>query len=146
MTSRGKVLEAALELTNMKLLRLIGYIPAKMFLALAKVLSKTPFNPSLWRAFVSSGQVGRASRAYQDGNHAESFRIYKEIADSDVAGANLIEKSVIATAQYFVGYMALHGEGVQKDLPLSQLYFRKAADLGNADAIDYLASNNRQKK
>jgi TPR repeat protein len=107
-------------------------------MTLAKLMSLTPFFPSLWRAYVGSGQIGRASHAYENLDYSESFRIYKEIADSNAKGAKLHEKAVIATAQYFVGYMFFQGEGVPKDISQSQIYFQKAANLGHADAIEYL--------
>ena len=70
-----------------------------------------------------AGPLDDAAVAYQRGDYAAAMLLFKPLADRGDA-----------VAQYRVGLMYFHGEGVSQDYGEALKWFRKAADQGNAVA------------
>jgi TPR repeat protein len=77
----------------------------------------------------SADQIEDANTAYQRGDYATAFRLFRTLADTG-------DPSV----QVIVGMMYAGGQGVSQDYKEALRWFRRAADQGNADAEYYLAT------
>ena len=87
---------------------------------------------------------GKGFRAYDAGKFSEALHILKPIADLDTlplmkpSVRNAARRAAVCVAQYYIALMYFHGNGVEVDASLGMSYIRKAAELGNLDAIKYL--------
>jgi TPR repeat protein len=70
-----------------------------------------------------AGPLEDATKAYDHGDYATAFRIFKPLAEEGNA-----------STQYKLAFMYMRGESIPRDFAEGQKWIRKAAEQGNADA------------
>lgn len=109
------------------------------------LFEKVGLFPAFTEACRASSEIGKAGKAYEVRDYELAFRTLKPIADADASSfsepktaSDAARKAVLVVAAHLVGLMYFHGQGVAQDFDQGVFYFRKAAQLGHKDAIQYL--------
>ena len=129
--------EQSVKMSQIKYLLLwLIYRVVNVILFFAKKLKKYKFLNKFCENLIASGDLGKASRAYEKKDYNKVLQIvepYKDY-DDDYSFGYLI---------YFLGLLYYHGYSVNKDLMLADKYFMRSAGLGNEDAIQYLSDKSK---
>lgn len=105
-----------------------------MIISIAKFCVRLSIFPGFFRELIAAHAVGEGSKAYEEKNYIQAFRILKPVADYK------IDDAYVGSAQYIVGLQYLYGLGVQKDIDSADKYFSDAARRKNQNAINYLST------
>ena len=70
-----------------------------------------------------AGDLGDAEAAYGRGDYATAYRLFRSLAEQSDA-----------EAQFYLGLMYYHGEGVAQDYKEAMKWYGKAAEQGDAEA------------
>lgn len=84
-------------------------------------------------AAASAGTLEDLNAAHERGDYPTEIRLLRPLADKGMA-----------VAQYNLATMYANGLGVSKDLATAMMWYRRAADQGNADAQGRLHGSSSQ--
>jgi TPR repeat protein len=112
--------------------RWLQYFVSNFIVMVAAVFCRIGIAKAFFQSLIAANSLGKASQAYKNKQYIKAYNAVKDVAEYD------IHDPYVGSSQYLVGLLYFYGRGIEQNQELANLYFKKAADRGNEDAILHL--------